>query len=748
MATMNLNLNSPADASDANIDRVEGADENEALHELETELGQMVIEAVQHADGELSKARAKAERYYKGEPFGNEEENRSKVVMTVLRDTVLQIVPSLIRIFFGAYPAVEYGPVLKDQIQMAEAITRYVLDVVLQQDNPGLLIYHDWFKDALIKGIGVVKSWSDEGDEVRSMTVLYQSYDQIMILAGDDSIDIDEVRECETSPPGQTLFDCDYTQTQHWKHIRVACVPPEEYIYTPGTRSTDNAPHMPGVAPFVGHRTELTKSQLLSLGVSQEDIDAYAFPDTSLQTNAQAIARQPSGQKLDTQEPREENKTSVLIEGYPFLALPGDKGIARLYRVRLLGPGYKLIGEPEPFSRRPFSVLCPDPTPHSVEGGSLADLTMDIQDITSAIWRSLLDSLVLALNPRIAYVDQEVSLEDLMNMDLGSPIRTRSTPGNVLQVIEHNFVGAAALPVLDAIKAVLKNRVGVDDASSGLDPSSMQSTTAMAVAAATSRAQEHIELFARIFAETGIKQLFRHILELIVENPDPERMVKVNGQYVEMDPRSWNANLDVRINVPIGAGTTAEKVMALQESVAAMEQLMQVVGPDNPVFSTQQYIDQRQRILKLRGFVDADMMWGNASYQPPPPDPNKQDPNMVIAQAEAKKAEAEVYKKQVDVDVSKAKHEVDVQRQGEDLKLREREMELVDAREREKMQLQASLQLAEMNLKYGTQLKVADIKAQSAKQFGGGSVSVTHSRDAEGGESRTITRQNDGEPRE
>jgi hypothetical protein len=744
----NLVMQSPSDASDADIPRVaEQSDADAKQAELQAALGQMVIEAVQHADGALSQARAKAERYYNAEPFGNEEENRSKIVMSVVRDTVLQVVPSLIRIFFGAYPAVEYGPVLKEQIKLAEHITRYVLDVVLQQDNPGLIVYHDWFKDALLKGMGVVKSWRDEGTETRSFSVLYQSYDQILILASDDTVTIDEVRPCEYSPPGADLYDCDYTQQQHWKHIRVVCVPPEEYIYTPGSRSTDNAPHMPGAAPFVAHRTEMTKGQLLSMGIEQEDIDAYAFPDTSLQTNAQNIARQPGGQKLDSQEPREENKTSLYIEAYPFLMLDGDTA-PRLYKVIMLGPGYQIIGKPEPAARRPFSVLCPDPKPHQVEGGSLADLTMDIQDVTSAIWRSTLDSLVLALNPRIAYVDGEVSLEDLMNMDLGAPIRTRSAPANALQVIEHNFVGAASLPVLEAIQKVLKNRVGVDDASSGLTADAMQSTTAMAVAAAQSKAQEHIELFARIFAETGVKQLFRHILELIVENPDPERMVRVNGEYIAMDPRSWSANLDVRINVPIGAGTTAERVAALQESVAAMEALLQVLGPENPAFSVQQYVDQRQRILKLRGFTDAEMMWGNASYSPPPPDPNAQDPNMVIAQAEAKKAEADVYKKGIDVEVSKAKHEVEVQRAAEDLKLREREMELQDQREREKMQIEAALQIEEMNLKYGAQITVAQVKARAAQVVGGGSHTVTRSRDAEGGESVTVTRQRDGEPRE
>lgn len=741
-------LNSPADARASAIPDPEGGDVtgNDALQvNLQASITQMVADAIQHTDGSLATARAEAEAFYKGEKPDPADEGRSEIVMTVLRDTVLQMMPSLLRILFGEEAAVEYAPSKQDQIVMAEQVTKFVLDVILQQDNPGFLIYHDWFKDALIKRIGVVKVWADNGTEKRSFTVLYQTYDQVTILAADDTVEIDELRRCETAPPGQILWDVDYTQTQHWNRIRVACIPPEEYIYTKGARSTDNSPHIPGIAPFVGHRTQLSRSQLRAMDIKEEDIEQYAFPDSSLDQNPEEIQRQTDGVKGDEQGLREENRKALFIEGYALLALDGDKGIARMYRVNLLGPGYTVIGDPEPVARRPFAVICPDPTPHSIEGSGVSDYTMDLQRIMSAIWRAMLDSLVMTLNPRIAYVEGEASLEDILNVELGAPIRTRSSPANAIQVIEHPFVGQSALPVIDALKQVLKNRVGVDDASSGLDPGALQSTTAMAVAATQSKAQESLEKIARVFAETGIKQMFRMILELMVENPDAERMVKINGQYTPLDPRSWSANLDVRVNVAIGAGTVAERIGALQESAGSMEQLMQVLGPENPAFSLQQYVQHKQRILKLRGFADAAMMWGNPGYQPPQKDPNAQDPNMLIAQAEIAKAEAEVQKKAADVDISREKNEVEQLRKSEDLDIKRQEMLLADARERERLALEERLAIMEMNLKYGAQLKIADVKARAAVS-GGGSEEVTHSTDAEGGKSTTVKRTFDGKP--
>lgn len=724
-------LQSPADATAASIPNPdkEGGDVsgNDALQvELQSSIVQMITDAILHSDGSLSVARAEAEAYYKGEKPESADEGRSEVVMTVLRDVVLQMMPSLLRILFGEEAAVEYAPSQKDQIEMAEQVTKYVLDVILQQDNSGFLIYHDWFKDALIKRIGVVKVWADSGTEKRSRTVLYQTYDQVTILASDDNIEIDELRRCDTAPPGQILWDVDYTETQNWKHIRVACIPPEEYIYTKGARSTDNSPHVPGVAPFVGHRTQLSRSQLRAMGISEADIEAYGFPDTDLDQNPEEIQRQKDGVKLDDSNQREENRKALFVEGYALLALDGDKGIDRLYRVNCLGAAYTIVGEPEPVARRPFAVICPDPTPHSIEGSGVSDYTMDLQKIMSAIWRAMLDSLVMTLNPRIAYVEGEASLEDILNVELGAPIRTRSAPGNALQVIEHPFVGQAALPVLDALKQMLKNRVGVDDASSGLDPGALQSTTAMAVAATQSKAQESIEKIARVFAETGIKQLFRMILELIVENPDAERMVKINGTYTPMDPRAWSANLQVRVNVAIGAGTIAERIGALQESAGSMEQMMQVLGPENPAFSLQQYVEHKQRILKLRGFADAALMWGNTGYQPPPQDPNKQDPNQMIAQAEVMKAQADVQKKSAEVDITKQKNEVEHLRKSEDLQIKRDEMQLTDARERDRLAQEERLAIMEMHLKYGAQREADAAALADARQKRTRKVEVSH----------------------
>lgn len=703
-------MQSPADELKASVkpDNKKKISEDE----VQAALHMMVSDAVLYVDSELSPERAVIGKYLKGEPYGNEEEGRSQVVTTELRDTILQVMPSLLRVFFGSEQACEYRPRRPDQVRQAEDATNYVWDVVVKEDNRGFLVFYEWFKDALAKRLGIVKYWYDDAEEKRGYSASYLSVEALTLLDQDPEIEIDSVSPCKSSPPGALLYDVEYTQTKNQGRIRFIAMPPEEFIFSRGARTTDSDARQPGVAVFVGHRTELTKSQLLSMGVDEKDIDEYGFTSEEMNQNAEEVARL-NNIKPGVQEIGPEATQKVLyIEGYPYLDVDGD-GIAELRRVIMLGPNYHVV-ENEPADERPFAVLCPDPEPHTIIGQSYADYTMDLQKITSMIVRSMLDSLALSITPRMGYVEGDVSLEDVLNTQIGAPIRMRQQ--GALQEITHSFVGRDALQVLDYIQRVRENRTGSADRSSGMDASELQSTTQAAVQSAVESAHEHIEMIARVFSETGVRKLFSGILRLLVENQDQPRMARVNGRYTQMDPRGWDANLDISVNVGLGGGTTADKVAILSETALKQEQILQTMGLGNPLVTPKQYRDTLVKTLKLRGRMDAESFYQEVpeNWQPPPPP--QQDPNMVIAQAEVERAKADVAKKQADVQLEAKKHEVEIMRQAEDLRIREKDIDLTDEREREKIEAEIALQIREMNLKYNAQVTAEQIHADIEQQ--------------------------------
>lgn len=169
----------------------------------------------------------------------------------------------------------------------------------------------------------------------------------------------------------------------------------------------------------------------------------------------------------------------------------------------------------------------------------------------------MLDSLAFALYPRTGVVEGMVDIDDVLNPEVGSVIRMRQ-PGMVQQ-LDVPFLGKEAFPMVQYLDQMKTERTGQSAASQGLDPDVLQSTTRAGVMATIKGAEQHTEMIARLFAEMGFKPLFKGLLKLIIEHQDQERMVRLRNEWVPVDPRVWDATMDVSVNVGMGAGQVDEK---------------------------------------------------------------------------------------------------------------------------------------------------------------------------------------------
>jgi hypothetical protein len=324
------------------------------------------------------------------------------------------------------------------------------------------------------------------------------------------------------------------------------------------------------------------------------------------------------------------------------------------------------------------------------------DMTADLQKIKSAIMRNMLDSLSLAIHPRVGVVEGQVNMDDVLNTEVGGVIRMRQA--GAVQPFAVPFVGQAAFPMLGYLDEVRENRTGMSKAAMGLEADALQSTTRAAVAATVSAAQQHLELIARIFAETGMRALFRGILKLVVENQDRARVVRLRNQWVPIDPRSWNADMDVEIDVALGGGTEEQQVSVLTSIAQKQEQILQTMGPQNPLVSPQQYRNTLARLVQVSGFKNADEFFSNPAMMPPqpPPPPPPPDPAMILAEVERQKIMADIQNKQAE------------------LELKRQQMLLEDDRARDKQEAEMMLRAYEIQLKSGTAVDVESIKQMMA----------------------------------
>jgi hypothetical protein len=667
--------------------------------ELQGVVSSEITDSISFIDEDVAPIRAQATEYYLGEPFGDEEEGRSQVVSTDVRDTVKAMMPSLMRIFFGPERVVEFMPNGPEDVAGADQATDYI-DYIFKKDNPGFTVLHSAFKDALIRKTGIIKYWWDESTEVKAEYFSMLDEGSMMMLTQDPNVEISAVREYPIPGlPPQTdamgimlpqpmMYDVQIKRRVKTGKVRIEALPLEEFLIDRRAKSIDDA-------TFVGHRAMKTVSELVAMGYDYDLVSEQAGSDYGFDTNEEYQARNPYSIVRGSTNSDPSTDHVLYIEGYIKVDFDGD-GIAELRRVCTIGSSHKVIKN-EIVDERQFADFCPDPEPHTFFGMCPADDTMDIQRIKSNVQRGMLDSLAQSLHPRTAIVEGQANLEDVMNTEVGAVIRMRA-PGMV-QPFVTPFVGEAAFPMLAYLDDIKQSRTGISKAAAGLDADALQSTTKAAVAATVNAAHQHIEMIARIFAETGMRRLFRGILKLVIENQDKERIVRLRNTFVPVDPRSWDVGMDVTVNVGVGDGTIEDRINILAQVAGRQEQIIQTQGPSNPVVSVVQYTNTLTKMLQLAGIKDSQNYFNQLppDWQLPEPPAPKPTPEEILAQVQAQSIQA------------------DIQKKAAELELEREKMIRADDRERDRIEQDGILRRYEMELKYNTQIQTAEIDAAMNK---------------------------------
>ena len=673
-----------------------------------------IQDAIDYIDNNISDERNLASQYYHGEPFGDEEEGRSSVVSMDVRDTVQSILPSLMKVFTTGEKVVEFVPTGAEDVAMAEQATDYINHVFMQQ-NKGFTLMYNAFKDALIRKAGVIKFYWDDSKEVVTETYTDLTQEAANLLIQDDDVYASALKEKPFGEPimvqpavmdemGNIVqepvlqqpmsYDLELKREVTKGKIRCEALPPEEFLIDRRAKSLDEA-------TIVAHRKMATVSELVAMGYDFDELMKYAGEDYRFDTNSEFYTRNPVATLQGLTAKDDANKRVLYIEAYVRADYDGD-GIAELRKVCTMGDAYEVMRN-EPFDHMPFAAFCPDPEPHTFFGQSLADITMDIQRIKSAILRNQLDSLAQAIHPRMAVVEGQANLEDVLNSEVGGIIRMRAP--NMVQSFSQPFVGQQAFPMMSYMDEVKQSRTGINRAASGLDADALQSTTKTAVAATVTAARQHIELIARIFAETGMTDLFKGLLKLSILHQDQPKMVRLRGDFVPVDPRAWNANYDVVVNVGLGGVDDDQKMALLQNVAERQENIISQFGLENPLVTLSQYRNTVAKFLETAGMKDVDNYFM---------DPNGQQSQIIMEQAaqKPKKPRPEEVMAQAEI----AKTQAETQARLADIQLQREKMFMEDERKRDELDAKISLEAIELQAKYGTQIDIAELKAEVERE--------------------------------
>jgi hypothetical protein len=692
-------------------------------NDLKSILQAEIDDAIGYIETETVDQRKQALQAYLRQPYGNEVEGKSQIVTGEVAEAIDGALPSLVRIFTGSDQIVVFEPQGPQDEASAKQATDYC-NWVFHRDNEGVAILHDWFKDALLQKNGIVKAFWEDKEDITKERYFDLSNDELAMLMSDESMEIVEQDTTDFpifDPNGQPVIDQMGQPVMGSTHnvvvqkkkksgkVRIENVPPEEFLISKKARTIADS-------PFVAHRQMLTRSTLIAMGFNKEQVEGLQMDDALAYTPERVVRFSAGEQPYQVQTDDPSMQEIEVFECYIKTDIDG-KGIATLTQVFYASneilqdeKGKEMIEEVDYV---PFHSICPIPIPHKFFGNSLADRTTDIQLIKTTITRQMLDNLYLTNNARVVAVEGQVNLDDLLTSTAGGVIRAKS-PNAVQQLVVQN-VASQAFPMLQYLDSVQSKRTGVSDASQGLDPSILQNVTAAAVASMQQAGAGKIELMARIFAETGVKSLFKGILHLLCKYQDKPRLVRMRGEFVEFDPRTWANQYDVAINVGLGAGNRQEQMAMLSMIVAKQEQLIGQYGPANPYVSPAQYRNTLGRMVETAGFKDSAEFYKaitpeqDQAMSNPPPQQQQMPPEV---QALMAKTQAEIQanqaKAQADMQLQQQQMQIDAQMAQQKAGL---EMQILREKEAAKLQLERDKQQAYFAMKQQEFEAEAQLKA-------------------------------------
>jgi len=676
-----------------------------------SELTETQIQAIVHREinnslgylsGQLTEQRKKSLEYYLGEKLGTEIDGRSQVVSTDVADTIETILPNLLRIFTASDRTVICEPVKAEDVPLAEQATNYI-NYIFNKDNPGFNILYSWFKDALLEKNGIVKVYWDESQKTTQETYKHLEQDEYDALLQDDNIEIIKHEEIEDDThddkiaaiesmamqqgqnlniPRPKLHNVILKRTSEYGKVKIENVPPEEFLIQRNAKTIEES-------NFVAHRTTKTRTELLQMGydpeiIAQSPHSQEIIYNTEKMTRFSDIDEYPFAQSPDS-------STDIIdvFECYVRLDYNGD-GFAELRKIVVVGDTAIKILENVAVDSIPFCSLTPIPMPHRFYGRSVSELVQDIQLVKSTVLRQLLDNMYLTNNNRIAIMDGMVNLDDLLTARPGGVVRTKQPPSQVMLPMQNQTISAQAFPLLEYLDTVRETRTGVTRYSQGLEADSLNKT-ATGINTLMTQTQMRMELIARIFAETGVKDLFRKIFELTVKYQDKGRMIELNNAFVMVKPTEWKDRYNINIVVGLGSGSKEQQLIILNSILEKQLQAFSLQGnKEYPMVTLKNIYNTLSKMIENAGlkntenyFVNPEM--GMKYIQPPQPAPLSP-----IEKIEFTRIDSENKRKQADLELQFKQLQLDTN----------------------KMQLDFQTKMKELELKYHTQIDVAKLEGE------------------------------------
>lgn len=627
-------------------------------------------------DGGLAQDRALLIDLYLGANTDPAPTGRSQVVDRSVFETIQWILPSLCRIYAGGSDLVTIPPLGPDDEQAAKQEAEY-LNHVIQNTNPWFELFNTWSTDALLTRNAYFLAYLDKTRDVEVERYERQTPEGVALLMQDKDVEVLSSKQYPSDTLGQPemLLDLEVRRVKESRKLCIKVLPPERVKvsqYTPSYRLND--------CDYFEFYESSTLSKLRAQGF---DIPDDIADDEEVWDTAEDGARDLYTETRDetTQDPSMRRVRARMI----WIRHDTDEdGIAELQYI--LRVGRKILHREE-INTIPVACSVPSPLPHRHIGMSVGDMVADLQRIKTTIMRQGLDNLYLSNNPQKVVNQNLVNLDDVLTSIPGGIIRTDDV--NQIRYEKHPFVFGEVMQGLEYMDQVRENRTGTNRYFTGIDQNAMNKT-ATGIQTLSTMAAQRVEQIARILG-SGVEDLARIVHELVLKGGHKKEVVKLRGQWVEVDPSTWRKRSDFKIAVGFASGNKDAMVSRLmliaQNQWQALQMGLPIAKPEN-VYETM------LELTKAGDFATPERFWTDpAQAEPQPQGPN---PDMLKMQLEGTKAQAEL--------------ELQQEASASELQLKEAELAL----KAQESQAQLELERYKIDKDAETKLLLAQISHDSA----------------------------------
>lgn len=651
-------------------------------------IADMIREAERYAD-DLSADRVRAIEYYDGVMHDTPADpGRSRMVSRDVRATIKKVLPSIMRTIFGSHNVVEYQPVGPGDEQGAEQASDYINRVVSPEVDLRRHV-EDALHDALLLRNGILRWWWEEKRCARTSEHTGLTDEAFAVLVSGDEVEILEhtAREEMVEVIGPEGFpvqvhvpvhDVRIKRMETMRRPRVTCVPRERFLIHPDAVTLEDS-------ILTGELMQVTRSDLVAMGYDRETV--MGISQANEDDYEESVRRQ------DVREADETHRPNELVDYYDIFVrydMDGD-GIAELRHMCFAGGLHERnLLHDEEVDEIQFCDLKVMSRPHQWEGISLADDLMDIQRVKTVLLRQTLDNIYWQNNPQPIIQDGAVLNPDaVFEPEFGKPVRVAQgvSVRDAYSFAQVPFVAQQSFGMMEYLDTEAQDRTGVTDASAGMAPDALQNQTATATALIERQGIGQTEMMVRTVAE-GLRKFFRGLLKLIIRHQDVARTVRLRDEWVEFDPRHWNAMMDCTVNVGLGAGTRERDMQVMQFVMGLQEKLLAAFGPNNPFVKPENVWEALSRSIEAAGLKTPEMYFT---------EPDPQEVQALMQQAaqagqagEAAKAQVEAAKLQMDQQKAQAEMQLERDKMQAEMQLARERMQAEFQLAREKMQMEAA----------------------------------------------------------